>query len=99
MRKLAYRWSIVFLVMSSVLWTSASQAFFCFSMGGGGRHRDVHYPVLPPYGGFGDAGLSAFPYNSPVMPQPPVTPIAPIETWNVDYPARAEPVPKQHIFH
>jgi hypothetical protein len=69
-------------------------------MGGGGGHRDGRYPVLPPYGRFGDAGPRAFPYyNSPVMPQPPVTPIAPIETRNVDYPAQAEPVPTQHIFH
>ncbi len=89
----------MFLVMSSVLWTSTSQAFFCFSMGGGSWHRDGHYPVPPPYGAFGAAGLPAMPYYSPVMPQPLVTPIAPIETRNVDYPAEAVPVTKQHIFH
>jgi hypothetical protein len=88
----------MFLVMSSVLWTSASPGFFCFSMGGGGRHRDNYFAVPPPYGAFGTAGLQAMPY-SPVMPQPPLTPIAPIETRNVDYPVQAEPAPKQHIFH
>jgi len=86
------------LVMSSVLWASTSQAFFCFSMGGGSRYRDDYYPVPPPYGVFGAAGLPDIPY-SPVMRQPPLTPIAPIETRNMDYPAQAEPVPKQHIFH
>lgn len=89
----------MFLVMSSVLWTSASQAFFCFSMGGGGRHRDDYYPVPPPYGAFGAAGMPAMPYYNPVIPQPPLTPIAPIETRNVDFPVEAQPVPKQHIFH
>jgi hypothetical protein len=92
------RWSIVLLVMSSVLWTSTSQAFFCFSMGGGGRHRDGHYPVPPPYGVFGAAGPPAMPYSR-VMPQPPLTPIAPVETRNVDYPVQTVPVAKQHIFH
>jgi hypothetical protein len=86
------------LVMVSVLWTSTSQAFFCFSMGGGSRNRDDYYPVPPPYGAFGAAGLSGMPY-SPVMRQQPLTPVAPIETRNMDYPEQAEPVPKQHIFH
>jgi hypothetical protein len=86
------------LVMSSMLWTSTSQAFFCFSMGGGSRYRDDYYPVPPSYGVFGAAGLPAIPY-SPVMRQQPLTPIAPVETRNVDYPAQAAPVPKQHIFH
>jgi hypothetical protein len=95
MKKPACIWSIVFLVMSSVLWTSTAQAFFCFSMGGGSRHRGGHNPVPPPYGAFGSADLPAMLY-SPVMPQPPVTPI---ETRNVDYPVQAVPVPKQHIFH
>jgi hypothetical protein len=87
------------LVMSSMLWTSTSQAFFfCSSMGGGNRYRDDYYPVPPPYGAFGAAGFPDIPY-SPVMRQPPLTPIAPIETRNMDYPVQAEPVPKQHIFH
>jgi hypothetical protein len=88
-------------MMSSVLWASTSQAFFCFSMGGGDRHgdRDGYYSVSPPYNAFGAAVLPAVPYYRPVMRQPPVTPIAPIETGDVDYPDRAEPVPKQHIFH
>jgi hypothetical protein len=34
-----------------------------------------------------------------VIPQPPLIPIAPIETPNEDYPVQAEPVPMQHIFH
>ena len=89
---------VLFLVMSSMLWTSASQAFFCFSMGGGNRHRDDYYPVPPPYGAFGAIGMPVMPY-SPVMPQPPLTPIAPVETLDPDYPVEAEPVPQQHIFH
>ena len=89
---------VMVLVMSSVLWTSTSQAFFCFSMGGRNRTRDNYYPVPPSYGAFGTAGLPAMPY-SPVMRQPPLTPVAPIETPNVDYPAQTEPVSKQHIFH
>ena len=89
---------VLFLMMSSALWTSASQAFFCFSMGGGNRHRDDYYPVPPPYGAFGAIGMPVMPY-SPVMPQPPLTPIAPVETWSPDYPVEAEPVPQQHIFH
>jgi hypothetical protein len=93
------RWSIASLMMSSVLWASTSQAFFCFSMGGGNRHRDDYYPVPPPYGAFGVAGMPAMPYYSPVIPQPPLTPIAPVETLNPDYPVEAEPVPQQHIFH
>jgi hypothetical protein len=88
----------MFLVVSSVLWTSASQAFFCFSMGGGSRHRDDYNPVPPPYGAFGAAGMPAIPY-SPVMPQPLLTPIAPVETRNMDYPVEAVPVRQQHIFH
>lgn len=100
MKKSECRWSVKFLVMSSVLWTSASQAFFCFSMGGGSRHRNDYYPVPPPYSAFGAAGMPAMPYYySPVLPQPPLTPIAPIETRNVDLPVDAQPVPKQHIFH
>ena len=97
MKNPACRWSFVCLVMSSVLWTSSSLAFFCFSMGGGNRHRDSDYFVPPPYGAF-SGGLPAMPY-SPVVPQPPLTPVAPVETRNVDYPVQAEPVPKQHIFH
>jgi hypothetical protein len=89
---------VIFLVMSSVLWTSASQAFFCFSMGGGSRHRNDYYPVLPPHDAFGAAGMPAIPY-SPVIPQPPLTPIAPVETRNMDSPVEAIPVPRQHIFH
>jgi hypothetical protein len=104
MKKPDCRRFVLFLVMSSVLWTSASQAFFCFSMGGGNRHRDNYYPVPPPYGVFGASGMPVMPY-SPVMSQPtltpltPLTPIAPVETWNPDYPVEAKPVPQQHIFH
>jgi hypothetical protein len=91
---------VLFLVMSSALWASASQAFFCFSMGGGNRHRDDYYPLPPPYGAFGAVGMPAMSY-SPVTPQPPLTPIAPVETWNPDNPVEADPVavPQQHIFH
>jgi hypothetical protein len=88
----------MFLVMLSVLWTSASQAFFCFSMGGGSRHRNDYYPVPPPYDAFGAAGMPAMPY-SPMMLQPPLMPIAPVETRNLDYPDEAKPLPQQHIFH
>ena len=86
------------LVMSSVLWTSTSQAFFCFSMGGGNRHRDDYYPMPPSYSVFGITGPPAMSYR-PMMQQPPLTPIAPIETRNVDYPAQAAPIQRQHIFH
>jgi len=98
MNKPHCRRSVLFLVMSSVLWTSASQAFFCFSMSGGNRHRDDYYPVPPPYSAFGAVAMPVMPY-SPVMSQPPLTPIAPVETWNPDYPVEAEPALQQHIFH
>jgi hypothetical protein len=96
MKKPVCRWTVVFLVMSSMSWTSAVQAFFCFSMGGGSRNREAHYPVPPPYGVF---DLPSLRYARPVMPQPPLTPIAPIETPNADYPEQPASVPKQHIFH
>ena len=89
---------VLFLMMSSALWTSASQAFFCFSMGGGNRQRDDYFPVPPPYGAFGAIGMPVMP-GSPVMAQPPLTPIAPVETRNPDYPVKADPLPQQHIFH
>jgi hypothetical protein len=89
---------VLFLMMSSALWTSASQAFFCFSTGGGNRHRDDYYPVPPPYGAFGAVGMPVMPYSQ-VITRPPLTPIAPVETWSPDYPVEAEPVPQQHIFH
>jgi len=97
MKKQVRRRSIVLLVLSSALWTSTLQAFFCFSMGGGNRHRDSHYPVPPPYGEFGAGGYPAFPYSySPVMLEPIITPA---ETRNVELPIPVAPVPKQHIFH
>jgi hypothetical protein len=112
MKMPACRRSIVFLVISSALWTSATQAFFCFSMGGGGRQRDNHYPA-PPYGAFGAAGLPVPYYTRPLMPQlpvapvesrevdypAPIVPVAPVETRDVDYPAQDVSFPKQHIFH
>lgn len=100
MKKPDCRRSVIFLVMSSVLWTSASQAFFCFSMGGGNRHRDDYYPVPPPYAAFGASAMRAMPYSPVISQQPltPLTPIAPVETLNPDYPVEAEPVPQQHIF-
>jgi hypothetical protein len=97
MKKQVRRRSIVLLVLSAAMWTSTLQAFFCFSMGGGNRHRDGYYPVPLPYGEFGAGGYPALPYSySPVMPEQI---IPPAETRNVELPIPVAPVPKQHIFH
>jgi hypothetical protein len=89
----------VLLVMSSALWTSSVQAFFCFSMGGASRHRYDDYPPLPPlFGAFLPPGPPVL-HDGPVIPEPPLTPVAPVETRNIDYPAQADPARKQHIFH
>lgn len=50
--------------------SSAAQAFgFCFSFGGGGKHRSDYYRGPPPPAGFGPGIYQAYPY-SPVFAGP-----------------------------
>ncbi len=52
-----------------LLWQAPAAAFFCFSFGGGSRHRDPGPPplmLMPPPG---------FPYPQPAFAPPPVTPV------------------------
>jgi hypothetical protein len=107
------RWYIALVTISSALWISSAQAFFCFSMGNGSRQREDHYLLPPPIGAYSYGDFPPPYYASPVMPQWAIAPgeirdaddpaldppVAPVELPDDDYPVPAGPVPKQHIFH
>lgn len=88
----AYRLSVMLLLVSGLTWTSAVQAFFCFSMGGGKRPQRF-YTYHPPYAVFGRNDFQYLPY-SPARPGVRIN----RRPSREEAPETVEPMPVQHIF-